>query len=37
MKLLKHYTTKGGKYSIKTELQDNGRVDIIEETNGAII
>lgn len=34
MKIIKHYETRGGKYAIKAELSDDGRVDIIEETNG---
>lgn len=33
MKIIKHYTTKGGKYSIKAELGNNNRIDIIEEVN----
>lgn len=35
-KILKHYTTKKGKYSIKCILNKNNKIDIIEEVNGSL-
>ena len=36
MKILKHYTTKKGKYQIKCVLNDDNKIDIIQETNGNV-
>jgi len=36
MKILKHFTSKKGKYVIKCILNDNNKIDIIEETNGKL-